>query len=76
MVSKKGGGQVLLREREVSVLDENKLLEELKKLNDRLSSILGFMLSLDEKLDQIRSGTTLILIIVGMIFGFLIVNRL
>ena len=57
-------------------MDENKLLEELKKLNDRLSSILGFMLSLDEKLDQIRSGTTLILIIVDVIFGFLIVNHL
>ena len=57
-------------------MDENKLLEELKKLNERLSSSFGFMLSMDGKLDQIRFGTTLILIIVGVIFGLLIADHL
>lgn len=57
-------------------MDENKLLEELKKLNERLSSCFGFMLSMDGKLDQIRFGTTLILIIVGVIFGLLIADHL
>ena len=56
---------------------ENKdLLEELKKLNDNLSSSLGFLLSLDEKLDRIKFGTALVLMIASGILGFLIANHL
>ena len=46
-------------------------MEELKKLDEKISSSLGFMLRLDEKIDQIKFGIMLGLVIVGVVFGFL-----
>lgn len=55
------------------MIDPEKAIE---KLDEKVSSSLGFLLSFDEKLDQIKSGITLVLVIVSGILGFLIADYL
>lgn len=53
--------------------DNEDTLAKMEKAEEKLSSVMGFMMSLDNKLDDIRSTLLVILIIAGALLGSLMV---
>ena len=53
--------------------DNDDPLARMEKAEEKLSSVMGFMMSLDNKLDDIRSTLLVILIIAGALLGSLMV---